>query len=253
MQETRVWSLHRGRSSGGGNGNPLQYSCLGNPTDRGAWQAMVHGVTKSQLSDWARMHACQLWHRRGLKGEGEIIQVLARDKGIKILKRNSETEVAQSCPTLCNPIDGSPPGSSVPGILQARTWSRLPFPSPMGESEKWKWSRSVMSDSLRPHGLQPTKLLCPWEFPGKSSGVGCHCLLRIEVLTTSNSPKTWLQQEWTIKWCSINVSFYHWWMCIILITSHCFRYKIHLWFQRSDHMYFSGSVCQIFMRNLSNS
>ena len=37
-----------GRSPGKGNDNPLQYSCLGNPKDRGAWQAMVHGVTKSQ-------------------------------------------------------------------------------------------------------------------------------------------------------------------------------------------------------------
>ena len=36
-----------GRSPGEGNGNPLQYSCLGNPMDRGAWQATVHGVTKS--------------------------------------------------------------------------------------------------------------------------------------------------------------------------------------------------------------
>ena len=42
----------------------------------------------------------------------------------------------QLCPTLCDPIDGSPPGSSVPGILQARTLSELPFPSPMHESEK---------------------------------------------------------------------------------------------------------------------
>ena len=42
-----------GKSSEEGNGNPLQYSCLGNPVDRGAWQAIVHGVTKSytQLSD----------------------------------------------------------------------------------------------------------------------------------------------------------------------------------------------------------
>ena len=42
-----------GRSPGGGNGNPLQYSCLGNPMDTGAWWATVHGVTKSwtQLSD----------------------------------------------------------------------------------------------------------------------------------------------------------------------------------------------------------
>ena len=36
-----------GRSPGGGHGNPLQYSCLGNFMDRGAWQAEVHGVAKS--------------------------------------------------------------------------------------------------------------------------------------------------------------------------------------------------------------
>ena len=37
-----------GRSPGEGNGSPLQYSCLGNPMDRGAWWATVHGVAKSQ-------------------------------------------------------------------------------------------------------------------------------------------------------------------------------------------------------------
>ena len=47
----------------------------------------------------------------------------------------------------------------------------------MHESKKWKGSRSVVSDSSRPHGLQPTRLLHPWDFPGKSTGVGCHCLL----------------------------------------------------------------------------
>ena len=54
----------------------------------------------------------------------------------------------QSCPTLCDPIDGSPPGSTVPGILQARTleWVAISF------SNAWKWkvkvkSRSVLSDS----------------------------------------------------------------------------------------------------------
>ena len=43
-----------GRSPGGGNGNPFHYSCLENPTDRGAWWATVHGVTKNPtwLSDW---------------------------------------------------------------------------------------------------------------------------------------------------------------------------------------------------------
>ena len=53
----------------------------------------------------------------------------------------------QSCLTLCDPTDGSPPGSPVPGILQEKHWSGLPFPSPVCESEKWKWSRSVVSDS----------------------------------------------------------------------------------------------------------
>ena len=45
-----------GRSSGGGHGNPLQYSCLEDPMDRGAWQASVHKATKSQtqLSDLAQ-------------------------------------------------------------------------------------------------------------------------------------------------------------------------------------------------------
>ena len=90
----------------------------------------------------------------------------------------------QSCPTLCNPIDGSPPGSPVPGILQARTleWVAISFsnagkwkPLPnAGNLHAGKWSRSVMSDSLWPHGLQPTRLLHPWDFPGKSTGVGCH-------------------------------------------------------------------------------
>ena len=42
----------------------------------------------------------------------------------------------QSCLTLCDPIDGSPPGSPVPGILQARTLEWVAIPSPMHESEK---------------------------------------------------------------------------------------------------------------------
>ena len=33
---------------------------------------------------------------------------------------------------------------------------------------------SVVSNSSQPHGLYPTRLLCPWDFPGKSTGVGCH-------------------------------------------------------------------------------
>jgi len=49
--------------------------------------------------------------------------------------------------------------------------------------EKWKWSHSVVSDSLRPHGLYPTGLLRPWDFPGKNTWVGCHFLLQGIFLT----------------------------------------------------------------------
>ena len=54
----------------------------------------------------------------------------------------------QSCPTLCDPVDGSPPGSPIPGTLQARTleWVAISC-SNAWKSEKWKWSCSVVSDS----------------------------------------------------------------------------------------------------------
>ena len=80
----------------------------------------------------------------------------------------------QSCLTLCDPIDGSPPDSLVPGILQARTlkWVAISF------SNAWNWKVKVKSLSrvrlFRPHGLQPIRLLRPWDFPGKSTGVECH-------------------------------------------------------------------------------
>ena len=79
----------------------------------------------------------------------------------------------QSCPTLCNPI---------PGILQARTLEWVGISSSNAWKWKWKWSHSVISDSLWPQGLQPTRLLRPWDFPGKSTGVGCHCLLQMTIL-----------------------------------------------------------------------
>ena len=67
------------------------------------------------------------------------------------------------------------------GFSRQEHWSGLPFPS-IHESEKWKGSRSVVSDSSWPHGLQPTRLLRPWDFPGKGTGVGCHRLLPGNIL-----------------------------------------------------------------------
>ena len=78
---------------------------------------------------------------------------------------------------LCvTPIDGSPPGSPVPGILQARTleWVAISF------SNAWKWKMKVKSLSrVRLFATPWTaayRLLRPWDFPGKSTGVGWHCL-----------------------------------------------------------------------------
>ena len=51
----------------------------------------------------------------------------------------------QSCLTLCDPIDGSPPGPPSLGFSTQEYWSGSPFPSPMHESEKWKWSQSCLT------------------------------------------------------------------------------------------------------------
>ena len=89
------------------------------------------------------------------------------------------------------------PGSL--GFSRREHWSGLPFPSPMHESEKWKWSHSVVSDSSWSHGLQPTRLLFPWDFPGKSTGVGCHCLL---CCNTSGDMQLSLQMQTPSPACS---------------------------------------------------
>ena len=83
-----------------------------------------------------------------------------------------------SCVRLCvTPKTAAYQAPPSLGFSRQEHWSGLPFPSPVHESEKWKGSHSVMSDSSWPHGLQPTRLLHPWDFPGKSTGVQCHCLL----------------------------------------------------------------------------
>ena len=60
MQETRVRSLSQEDSPGGGHGNPLQSSCLGNAMDRGAWQAIVQKVANSQT--WLKRLCTQTHH-----------------------------------------------------------------------------------------------------------------------------------------------------------------------------------------------
>ena len=79
----------------------------------------------------------------------------------------------QSCPTLCDPIDGSPPGFPVPGILQTRTleWVAIAF------SNAWKWKVKVKLLShvrlLVTPWTAPTGLLCPWDLIGFKTSLNC--------------------------------------------------------------------------------
>ena len=66
--------------------------------------------------------------------------------------------------------------ASCSDVLTKMSTDWLPWLSK--EVKSFKWSRSVVSDSFQPHGLEPTRLLHPWNFPGKSTGVGCHFLLQ---------------------------------------------------------------------------
>ena len=101
----------------------------------------------------------------------------------------------QLCATPKTAAHQAPPSL---GFSRQEHWSGLPFPSPMHESEKWKWSRSVVSDSSWPHGLQPTRLLRPRDFPGKGTGVECHRLLRL--FLNKNGPwKSHLDKKKTQK------------------------------------------------------
>ena len=82
----------------------------------------------------------------------------------------------QSCPTPCDPIDSSPPGSPVPGILQARTleWVAISLSSAGIHAKSFQLCPTLCD----PHRRQPTRLPRPWDSPGKNTGVGCRFLLQ---------------------------------------------------------------------------
>ena len=89
-----------GRSPGGGNGNPLHYSCLGNPMDRGAWWATVYGIAKS----WTRLKRLSVH----IEPIGNVSHTLPRSR--EIWSETSESAVA---------------GVSLLGMLAFDWWSRL--------------------------------------------------------------------------------------------------------------------------------
>ena len=105
--------------------------------------------------------------------------------GVVLMKKQLKGSTAaakslQSCPTLCYPVDGSPPGFLVPGILQARTleWVATSF------SNACMHAKLIQScPTLQPRRRRLTRLLCPQDCLGKKTGVGSHFLLQLFMLT----------------------------------------------------------------------
>ena len=97
---------------------------------------------------------------------------------LQCMKVKSESEVVQSCPTFATPWTAAYQAPLSMGFSRQEYWSRLPFPSPMHESEKWKWSHSVVSnlrdtmDCSLPgssiHGIFQARVLCTWPIKPES-------------------------------------------------------------------------------------
>ena len=200
------------RLPGGWHDNPLQCSCLENPMDRGAWRVTVHKVTKNWTQlEWVSMHTSMnlrisfsMFLRRTIRilmGDGfESVDLFGLYYHFGAGNGNP---LQYSC--LENSMDGGAWLAIVHGVAKSRTWlSDFPFflsVVPFGEGNgnplqcsclenpmdggAW-WATvccccqvtSVVSNSVRPHGLQPTRLLCPWDSAGKNTGVRCHFLLQ---------------------------------------------------------------------------
>ena len=120
-----------------------------------------------------------LWSGKILHAVEQLSPRAATTEALEPRAYAAAAKSLQSCPTLRDPIDGSPPGSPAPWILQARTleWVAVSF------SNAWKWKVKVKSLShVRLLTTPWTCNLLPLDFPGKSTGVGCHCLLQEPIL-----------------------------------------------------------------------
>ena len=124
-------------------------------------------ITSPDRDDTTSSTSLKLYHRYSLTLVAKGVTAAAEWLLLLLLSRFSRVRL---CATPETAAHQAPPSL---GFSRQEHWSGLPFPSPMRESEV---AQSCLTQ--QPHGLQPTRLLRPWDFPGKSTGVGCHCLLR---------------------------------------------------------------------------
>ena len=115
-------------------------------------KSQVHRY-REQTGDCQKWSGWEMGKMCGIKRYRLLLLLLLSRFSRVQLSVTPEMAVHQSSPSL--------------GFSRQEHWSGLPFPSPVHESEKWKWSCSVVPYSSRPHGLQPTRLLCPWIFQAR--------------------------------------------------------------------------------------
>ena len=98
-------------------------------------------------------------------------------------------------------VQGKPlywPGQAV----SQETWEYI-LTSRLTSWESESVSHSVVSDSLRPTGVQPARLLCPWNSPGKNIGVGCHSLLQGNLPNPGIKCVSWISRQILYHWCHL--------------------------------------------------
>ena len=101
----------------------------------------------------------------------KITFLVVIETAIKLLLLSRFSRV-QLCATPETAAHQAPPSLE---FSRQEYWSGLPFPSPMHESESESEVAQSYPTLSDPHGLQPARLLHPLDFPGQSTGVGCHC------------------------------------------------------------------------------
>ena len=165
-----------------------QYKELNNLMDRKVTSK------KKRINDWQSM-------KRWTFSFGEKVSILQVLRDRSVVLRGSlfgRCLVAQLCPTLWDPWTVAHQAPPSLGFSRQEQWSGLPFPSPRHESEKWKWSLSVVSESSKPHGLQPTRLL--WSMGVSRQGYWSGVPLPSPPTSTVFSKTAGAERDWHKFW-----------------------------------------------------
>ena len=177
VQETWVWYLGWEDPLEKGMATHSRNSCLESSLDKGVW-GRYNLWGHKEVHEWATNTFTFI-----VSLQCVLIYSVEQSDSVTHTHTHTHTYAAAAarslqCPTLCDPIDSSPPGSPIPGTLQARTleWVAISF------SSAWKWKVKVKSLSRVP--LLATPWTAAHQAPPsmgssrQSTGVGCYCLLR---------------------------------------------------------------------------